>query len=470
MAIAPGLNDSISEEGLWWLPQAADDKVAGTLTFSQETGAVLSLLGTITQLFSEPTENHTIHGMTFKGRPVTLLRAYRTKQQFNSSGLAVETYRAHLAVFGLHFADEEEAVFRQSWLRFEGIERWFGHKPFQLQTDVKNAKFSLEISKSKAAPLAAFGEYTIEVGSNLFTSESSDTEFRVTVTSLIGVRSNEPRSLNWHAAAANRLQQLASLCTGHFLPLLSLQFHMDVQHSNSEKPIRIEVDVYTQRSHSEAGSRSKGEDPLITAQELLAANSGAIKHWFEEYDVVSPAINLFFAVAGARLTFVNVRFLLAIQALEVFHRRTSEARVMDAGAFSVLKRNLVAGISDDIPESMREKLAGLYQFANEPSLMQRLRTMLKEIEDKFGSCPPGLSGPFARSLVDTRNYNTHFSVELERKALNSGGMHWATRRIVLLLTVLFLLRLGIPPTQIVGALEKHREFNMLWNTAGDPRW
>ena len=167
--------------------------------------------------------------------------------------------------------------------------------------------------------------------------------------------------------------------------------------------------------------------------------------------------------------FTNIRLLLAIQALEVFHRRTDGETVMPEADFAAFAATMVAAIPDDANPDMREKLESLYRFANEPSLKQRLRAIVASLTGAFGETPRGFSGKYLRKLVDTRNYYTHFSVELSERTLDGEGMYWATRRVVLLLTLLFVQRLGIAADDIKPLLQRHREFAQLWAKADRPR-
>ena len=468
----PGINDGFSEEGLWWLPSNEEDKVAGTLTIDQQDGALLSLVGVLGNLedtFNDRTsDRRTIHGVTKKGRPVTLLNTFRKSSQLNFPGLAVETHFANVAAIGLHFDGVDQDIFPESWVRFDGIERWLGHEPFEMVSNYETREITLNVRKSWIEQLAAFGGYAILSGSNLYTKKQGDTDYTVTVMSLLGVRSDVPRSLIWHLNAATRLQELASLCTGHYLPMLSFELRFPQNDIEQAKVPPLEVHVYARMHHPHAGERPIHEIPLISAPELLRLEPQSLERWFEHHETMSPAMNLFFTVTGERKMFVNIRFLLAIQALEVFHRRTSEARVIAKEDFEQLRDNLLVAIPLNTPGPMREKLDGLYRFANEPSLMQRLRSVLKGIETDFGECPAGFGGGFARSLVDTRNYNTHFSVELKERSLDGEGMWWATRRIILLLSVLFLMRLGLKAENIREILSRHNEFDQLWQRIGRP--
>lgn len=117
---------------------------------------------------------------------------------------------------------------------------------------------------------------------------------------------------------------------------------------------------------------------------------------------------------------------------------------------------------------MAEKLAGLYSFANEPSLMQRLEVIVASLNQDFEENVPGFTEPFARKVVDTGNYNTHFTAKLEAKAMDGGDMWWATRRIVMLLTYLFLKNIGIKAPAFRDALQRHQEFLALFSRSGAP--
>ena len=117
---------------------------------------------------------------------------------------------------------------------------------------------------------------------------------------------------------------------------------------------------------------------------------------------------------------------------------------------------------------MSEKLWSLYSFANEPSLMQRLETILSTVNEDFGETVPGFTDRFARKVVNNRNYNTHFTATLEKKSMDGAEMWWASRRIVMLLTYLFLKNIGIKAPAFRDAIERHQEFRALFSSPDPP--
>lgn len=469
MAEQFSFQDSFSHEGFWWLPDNPDERVSGTLSFSQEDGPSLELLGVFGGFLAfnkEMDERITIHGLTKKGKKVTLLDAFVTNRQMNMPGIMNEKYRPHLVCIGHHMAEKNDAIFDKSFFRFERLEEWLGSQPFKQDWLFDPPRLNLFVDKGQAEQLTAFGDFKIGRSSNLNTGGSGRTAFSVKVLSFLDCETTGPVPLEDHFQVANRLQELASLCTGHYLPMthLSLRVHGTAMEGRPPE----EVEVFAQMQHPEAGSRPQHEHPLFSARELLAANERAVENWFKQYETLSPAIDLFFAVTGEKRMFTNIRFLLAIQALEVFHRRTKKGGLMAKADYRKLRKQLVAAIPRGIAPEMSEKLEGLYNFANEPSLMQRLEAILASVNEDFGEIVPGFTDRFARRVVDTRNYNTHFTATLEAKAMDGADMWWASRRIIMLLTYLFLKNIGIKAPAFRDALERHKEFQDLFASPDPP--
>ncbi|MEG8055349.1 hypothetical protein QP185_22445, partial [Sphingomonas aerolata] len=59
-----------------------------------------------------------------------------------------------------------------------------------------------------------------------------------------------------------RMQELASLCTGHYLPLTHLKLIVSqTQDDNKNRP--VEIEIFAQMQHPQSGSRPKHEIPLL---------------------------------------------------------------------------------------------------------------------------------------------------------------------------------------------------------------
>lgn len=482
MASPPhGIYDSFTEQGVFWLPEHPKDEVSGTLSYDPENGAALKLLGIFGDFReglkwafgrARDDEKAVIYGVTTRGKPISLLHAINTKRQINMPGIPHETWSSNLLVIGAHITNaDDEAIFHKSYFRFEDVESWLEHSPFTDTFDPESKTLNVLAEKPREVAFASHADFDVSSVGSLYSDNEPATHFVIDVTTQMAITPREPQSLNWHLDRAVRLQELASLCTGHFLPLTSFELRgPDVElGGGGTRP--AEVHFYAQMIHGEGRgqTKSKRRTPIVTGPELTRFNPQAVQLWFDQFEAFDPALRLFFTITGARKMFTNIRLLLAIQALEVFHRRTSGETVMAEQKFAEFTEAMVSAIPPDTEPDMREKLESLYRFANEPSLKQRLRSIIASLTDAFGEAPDGFDSKFLRKLVDTRNYYTHFSAELSTRSLDGEGMYWATRRVVLLLTLLFLQRLGIAADDIKPLLQRHSEFAQLWAKADRPR-
>lgn len=476
-----GIYDSFAEQGLFWLSNHPDSKVSGTLNYDPEHGAVLNLIGifgSIGDAFAKafggtgPVEQVVIHGVTMKGKPISLLNAHDTGRQINMPGIAHETWTSNLVVIGLHISNaNDDKVFVKSFFRFEQIDTWLEHKFFTEKFDFEARALTVFAKNPPEMPFASHSDFEVTSVGSLYSNNNQASRFVIDVTSQLAIMPNEPQSLNWHLDRAVRLQELASLCTGRFLPLTSFELRGPDISLGGGGTMPAEVHFYARMIHGEGQGKhnSKSETPIVTGPELTRLNPHAMQLWLDEFDSFRPALHLFFTITGERQMFVNIRLLLAIQALEVFHRQTNGETVMEADAFTSFSKSMVESIPVDAEPKMREKLKSLYRFSNELSLKQRLRSIIALLTDAFEETPAGFDKRFLTSLVDTRNYYTHFSDQLTDRKLNGEGMYWATRRIILLLTLLFLQRLGIAASDIKPLLKRHSEFAQLWASAERPR-
>ena len=106
-------------------------------------------------------------------------------------------------------------------------------------------------------------------------------------------------------------------------------------------------------------------------------------------------------------------------------------------------------------------------YSNEPSLRQRLRALIEIAKDGRTDKMPAYDRSFINSVVNTRNHETHHGVRPDN-LLVGAEMYWAIRRLVVLLTALFLRRLGLSPSMVDSVLAKHQEFQTLWTTKEAP--
>lgn len=463
------LQDHFEEDGLWWLPETPEHQTPGNFRFDQELGPTVSLAGLLRGLpesfNAARDERLLIHGVTRSGKRITLLQCLNKSRQLQFPGISTEVYRARIAAVGLHFQSSDEELFDRSQFHFDGLEQWLGRRPLEMGSDPSARQISVTAIAPAEELLVELADQRVLAGAIAGTKDAKETQTTIYSQSTLASIPGELRSLDWHFHNAVQLTSLATLTTGRHLPLTWLQLRGPIEELGPGVSRPAGVDILASMQHPTSARRATDE-PIVPWPELSVFSSDAVSRWIELYDDLASVIGIVLTLIAEERMFVNVRFLLAIQALEAFHRSVDATPLTSPQEHEKLCELLLKAIPNGTSREIRDKLKGTLQFTNEPSLRQRLRAILYGVAERYGSPPAGFSKTFISSLVDTRNYETHHTSALRKKALDNDGMYWASRRVLALLIVLLIEKLGVPPAEILKRLPRHQEFFQLWQEGG----
>ena len=460
-----------SVQGLWWLPETPDDAETGTLTFDQIEGARLSVVGRLAPLKNGPLgageESDVIHGFTTDGKPVSLLKTFVVNSRMGFPGIATEAWHVHTIAIGAHFYSADELLFNRSWVRFDGIARWLAYDSFAEAHYFDPSYTELTVRKPPRMQLGNIPGAKLYTDSHIRSGRDGDERWTATSEAMIGIDADEPQTLNWHFTAASNLRSLAELLYGRPLHLTKLQVELPSEPKAEGYPSYAEVEIYAQMIAGDDKLPPVSRPPMLTAPALLEAAPNALADWFAQYETLSAALHLLSTVASDRRMFMNVRFLLAAQAVETFHREAYPSTIVPTDEHAAIVKALTNAIPPDTAKPMRDKLKGTLEWTNEPSLRYRLRALIALARDGRGGVMPAYGKSFVDAVLATRNHETHHG-DKPPNLLTGADMHWAIRRLITLLTVLFLRRLGLPSDAIDKVIAQHQEFRTLWTTTETP--
>ena len=96
----------INYEGKWWLPNKPDYVFLGSLSFNQQTGAILPLIGSFDQIGEKISVHEIILGELSGGQKITLNRVMSTYEysylkDFRKSTIEVQRILLGLIFYGL---------------------------------------------------------------------------------------------------------------------------------------------------------------------------------------------------------------------------------------------------------------------------------------------------------------------------------------------------------------------------------
>jgi len=173
-----------------------------------------------------------------------------------------------------------------------------------------------------------------------------------------------------------------------------------------------------------------------------------LDRWFENYGTFQIPIDLYLGTKADRDLYIENKFTMLVQALEALHRRLSgdETR-MPQEIYYALDRALRGAVPN-----YREWLNGVLAFGNEPTLRQRLKSLLKGMETIF-SVDVDVKA-IVNDMVNARNDLAHYSNKTLRAPVSTGRLYELSVAAEMLLHAHFLALMGLSREEAADAYTK----------------
>jgi hypothetical protein len=179
----------------------------------------------------------------------------------------------------------------------------------------------------------------------------------------------------------------------------------EIEHENGGRS-RPQVDVFYAFPHPGSPEKIHPHYMMVTARRLGDEMVCTVfQSWFEREEFIKPLTDLFLGVEYNSSMFLESKFLTLTQALERYHRKRN------GGGFSQRERleNLIGRLPEDLQELVTDNVKA-----------------------------------FVDSIVDTRNYYTHYDESLRDRALTDRDLYLAVLQLGVLISILVFRELRIP--------------------------
>lgn len=181
---------------------------------------------------------------------------------------------------------------------------------------------------------------------------------------------------------------------------------------------------------------------------VIKANAQDIfNNWVNAYEILSPALSLYFSTKIGAQKYLDGKFLALAQGLETYHRRTSDEKLMNEEQFA----SLVDSVKKNCPEEKIDWLEGRLMHGNEINLGKRLKRIIEPFKDHLGSNKE--RNKLLRKIVDTRNYLTHYSADLKDKSAEGRDLWLLCQKMEVIFQLHFLKVLGFSDGEIQNVIE-----------------
>ncbi|MEU0109665.1 HEPN domain-containing protein [Streptomyces sp. NPDC006251] len=439
--------ESFESDGLFWLPEADGDQVAGRISFSATDGVKLNLIGGLSDTSSFANLNNAIrfpiiHGVAGK-RYLTLQGCTRSSYRMEFPGTLREEYRADWLFAGHALLNSEGEKFTEVTVHFNNLWNWtntsivshsytFDTETQQLSTATLTlTPHETEECEIEGGKIALLSTWKIP-GNRQNIGFEQDFSLRLTY--------ENPVDFSFIRTDIATLQDLISATSDSAcLPTdISLWITDESDDGGKER-----LNAYGQQSAQPTAKKSKSVDFLLNLADI--GGLPAVARWLNF--LRNRRIVLGLALSSRyRGMYVENKFFNAVSAAETLHRMEFPNSVMPKGEYKNFRDLLVSYVPEEHQKWLKEQLA----FSNEP----RLRGRIKELA-QFCDLPLVLDcdvDQWAKMVTNTRNRMVHHDDKKGPRASNAQ-FYWMAESLQLLV----LLCLAKFCSFQVGYLEKVKE-------------
>jgi hypothetical protein len=312
--------------GEFWLPETPDRKASGTLTYTEEQGIRLALIGRVVDA-EAPTEPPAtvarILGMSTQGEHLTLDNCRRRDSQISfGPGLGAETYDVGFAFNGVHYEPGEVPESDTVSVHLRHVMQWTGVDGLTEKAELLSSHLSLTLKA--AAPIAA----TVTPGVKLTLSHGIGiggprTHRALTQSARVSLKFDAPVPYVDATRYVTNLQDLVSIATDRVAEIdqFSLTATAKAQDPDGNAVVLpVVVDMLVDWIAHEHSDRTVHPSNVPIPFDAIGGLAGVVT-WLQTTKDIQPLISRVMATRYQRNMYADDRFFNRAAVLDGLHRR-----------------------------------------------------------------------------------------------------------------------------------------------------
>ena len=419
------LSDPIEKPGFFWLPDDPGQKYPGNLHISEAGEVTLNIVHRPTAADPRALHSKTPFGDDpprilgiVDNNAVTLQRCTAIDDPFYwlriiEGYVSVSRFRIGAAFIGSPFSDDGPISFSRVECSFESLGEWFsisGFRP-EFKSDSEPADWSLHYAQPDNISVTLSGGVQLDF---VFYPSFALPDYKVSQLSS-GISQQIRLSLTSEGSLPfvdffnilHRIQTFLCLAMNKVPSLEWIKGYSKDKLDKLNREISTNIFYHDQLQGNQKDTHTS---MVYMYRDISGDFENAILKWFENYEKIQPAFDLYLSSRIGAHKFLNGIFLSLVQSLETLHRRTSDKIAMEDDEFY----KLLATIIDATPINRRDFISNKLKHANEISLRKRIKQLIRPFRDLFGTSSERDS--LIGDIVDVRNYLTHYDKAGEKKA------------------------------------------------------
>lgn len=446
------VREPIKGAGYFCLPSKPQRQLPGTLSICDGGHIELEAVGLFEEAFFVRNERiGRIIGNVEKCGPVTLDNCFYLRRDVEFGGISKSLVDVGYAVLGASFGSDEEIQLNSLRFSIEGIDEWVGISGIKIDPNIENRTTTVTYEPPAEISLTLQNGMRLLITFTWNYSMSPDAkEARVTQRTYFRLVSDEKKELREFLSASYRLTNFLCFAIDQTVTLENLQATNEDKRLVGEdnpamlQPIRI---YYRSLPFSKDEPKIDPHEMLFRFSQIRDNAQCIFNNWFRAYERMEPAMNLYFSDMNIPSVYLEGKFLTLAQALETYHRRTSNTKPMNKETFE----RMVTELLNLCPKEYRKWLEKRLEHGNEITLAKRLREIIEPYKGHLGNYSK--RERLIRDIVNTRNYLTHYDESLKDKAASGENLWLLYDQMVALFQLCLLRELGFTEQEIEFILE-----------------
>ena len=453
------------KHGYFWLPSAPDKKLPGTLSISD--GGIIDL--EIVEMFESGGLDSLDKEPTFGGNFKRIVGRIETSEvtldgckinggnSYFSTGLSKSLLRVDRVFTGIKYDGDEIPCFKFLIFSVDGINEWIGESEIDVEKRVQGKHILFQHPEEVSFTLANGMEMSISFN-QVRGGSRTPREDRITQRTYFQLFSRDTRELDEFISVVDKIITFLSFAIGHIICIDSIEVTSEnppplppIQEDlGYDRIAMLPINIFCSSQPYSKDTTRMGFNTLFKYERIQNDAERIICNWINAYERIGPAFNLYFLAQTRTQSSLEATFLTLVQALEAFHRRTSNDKYMEEDKFEEIRKNLIK----QIPKKDRNWFGSKLQYANELTLKNRIEEMIEPFDHFIDDeRKPRL----INSIKDTRNYLTHYDSELEPKAAKGQDLHILSLKIEALFQLHFLKLIGFNDQEIDDIADEYSD-------------
>src|SRR5437870_5645114 len=406
-------NSETTDQGFWWLPSSPETQLVGTITFAPRSGLKLDLVGSLIAVEKTPVSwgNFNVWGITVRGKPVSLIKAYQSSLQTHMPGSPTSRIEASRGIIGGHYQSIEDVAVHTLNVEFDYLTAWAGQTGISQVHDNQNKSSQIVVAPPSSIALGDFNGIQIELVPWVNHSFSRE---KVTLQDRCGLRlkSEHARSFLDFEPLISSFRTLLTFAVGEPAHTGRVVGHTEDKITEIQgSPLWREVEIIRELKVLSTKRKIQSENMLFTLRDSLPTPASASDRFRGTEQKLKAVFDLFFPTYFYPDMAPPQQFLNLVHATEAFHRATVGGQYQDDQQYeNGLKKRLQKALPADLPEEFRQSLDTKFKFLHQYSLRKRLRDILRKFESLVAPYIPD-RGVFVESVAEARNSLVHASAD-----------------------------------------------------------